>query len=95
MRSATTTASVFDAFYSWARKVRLIPELRFVNKYHDHPGYIAALAQRNDCRSIAYTYSEPVIFFEYMLDTADAGRAAGVKSAARVLSADNTGLQSN
>ena len=43
--SATTTASVFDAFYTWARKVRLIPELRFVNKYHDHPGYIAALAQ--------------------------------------------------
>lgn len=43
--SATTTASVFDAFYTWARKVRLIPELRFVNKYHDHPGYIAALAK--------------------------------------------------
>ena len=44
--SATTTASVFDAFYSWAHQVRLIPELRFVNKYHDHPGYIAALAAR-------------------------------------------------
>ena len=44
--SATTTASVFDAFYTWAHQVRLIPELRFVNKYHDHPGYIAALAAR-------------------------------------------------
>ena len=44
--SATTTASVFDAVYGWAGKVRNIPELRFVNRYHDDAGYIAALAQR-------------------------------------------------
>ncbi len=44
--SGTSTASVFDAVYSWAAKTRLIPELRFVNHYHDHPGYIAALAAR-------------------------------------------------
>ena len=42
--SATTTASVFDAVYSWAAKVRRLPEFRFVNHYHDDPGYIAALA---------------------------------------------------
>jgi pyruvate formate lyase activating enzyme len=45
------------------------------------PEQVAALAKRNQCASIAYTYSEPVIFFEYMLDAARAGRAAGVKSA--------------
>ncbi|MCC7176465.1 MAG: AmmeMemoRadiSam system radical SAM enzyme [Bryobacterales bacterium] len=45
------------------------------------PRQVAALAKQNDCHSIAYTYSEPVVFFEYMLDTAAAGRAAGVKSA--------------
>ena len=44
--SGTSTASVFDAVYSWATSVRRIPELRFVNNYHDHPGYIAALAAR-------------------------------------------------
>lgn len=44
--SGTSTASVFDAVYRWAAKVRRIPELRFVNNYHDHPGYIAALATR-------------------------------------------------
>mgnify|MGYP002776214826 CR=1 FL=1 len=44
--SGTTTASVFDAVYTWAAKVRLIPELRFVNHYHDDPGYITALARR-------------------------------------------------
>jgi len=42
--SATTTASVFDAVYDWAQQTRTMPELRFVNHYHDHPGYIAALA---------------------------------------------------
>jgi ferrochelatase len=42
--SGTTTASVFDAVYAWAKKTRSIPELRFVNHYHDHADYIAALA---------------------------------------------------
>ena len=42
--SATTTATVFDAVYAWAKQTRRIPELRFVNHYHDDPGYIAALA---------------------------------------------------
>jgi len=42
--SATTTASVWDAVYQWAQKTRAIPELRFVNHYHDHPDYITALA---------------------------------------------------
>lgn len=42
--SATTTASVFDAVYRWAAKVRSLPEFRFINHYHDDPGYINALA---------------------------------------------------
>ncbi len=44
--SGTSTASVFDAVYSWAARIRRIPELRFVNHYHDHPGYISALAAK-------------------------------------------------
>ncbi len=44
--SATTTASVFDAVYSWAAQARQIPEFRFVNHYHDAPGYIGALADK-------------------------------------------------
>ncbi len=43
--SATTTASLFDAVYAWAATVRNLPELRFVNRYHDNAGYINALAQ--------------------------------------------------
>ena len=42
--SGTTTASVFDAVYTWAARTRNVPELRFVNRYHDDAGYIDALA---------------------------------------------------
>ncbi|MDD2546132.1 MAG: ferrochelatase [Burkholderiaceae bacterium] len=43
--SATTTASVCDAVYAWAARTRRVPELRFINHYHDDPGYIDALAR--------------------------------------------------
>ena len=55
--SATTTASVFDAVYAWAQRTRAIPELRFVNRYHDHAGYIDALAQR--VRAYWQTHGRP------------------------------------
>jgi ferrochelatase len=42
--SATTTASIFDAVSSELQRWRWLPELRFVNHYHDEPAYIAALA---------------------------------------------------
>ncbi|OYT90603.1 MAG: ferrochelatase [Burkholderiales bacterium PBB3] len=42
--SGTTTASVFDAVYAWAKNCRALPEFRFVNHYHDNPAYIFALA---------------------------------------------------
>jgi len=44
--SGTTTASVVDGVMNWARKVRNLPELRFINRYHDDAGYINALAKR-------------------------------------------------
>lgn len=44
--SGTTTASVFDAACAWAGRTRFIPELRFVNHFHDDPDYIDALAAR-------------------------------------------------
>ena len=34
------------------------------------PGEVVAQAIDTDCRTIAYTYSEPVVFFEYAADTA-------------------------
>jgi ferrochelatase len=43
--SGTTTASVIDAVAQWVQTRRAVPELRFVNRYHDDRGYIQALAQ--------------------------------------------------
>ncbi|PJF30307.1 MAG: ferrochelatase [Candidatus Thermofonsia Clade 1 bacterium] len=43
--SATTVASVFDAVTQELRRWRWLPEVRFITSYHDHAGYIAALAQ--------------------------------------------------
>jgi len=48
---------------------------------HDFPPKaIANYAYKNDCQSIAYTYTEPVIFTEYMYDCAEAGKSINVKS---------------
>ena len=44
--SGPTTASLVDAVADWARHARTLPELRFVNRYHDDAGYIDALAKR-------------------------------------------------
>jgi pyruvate formate lyase activating enzyme len=46
------------------------------------PEDIARAAQRLGCRSVAYTYNDPVIFLEYAVDTAKACRAVGIKSVA-------------
>lgn len=40
-----TTASLIDAVNAWSARQRAVPELRFVNRYHDDPGYIEALAR--------------------------------------------------
>ena len=43
--SGATTASLIDAVNAWSARQRAVPELRFVNRYHDDPGYIEALAR--------------------------------------------------
>jgi len=42
--SATTTASIFDEVTRQLRGWRWLPELRFINHYHDESAYIGALA---------------------------------------------------
>lgn len=43
--AASSTASAMDAVFDALRKMRNMPEIRTVRSFHDHPGYIAALAQ--------------------------------------------------
>ncbi len=44
------------------------------------PQRVTELAKQYSCPTIAYTYSEPVVWAEYLMDCADAGHAAGVRS---------------
>ena len=44
------------------------------------PESVVRTAQKNNCPSIAYTYSEPIIFFEYMYDTSLEARKKGIKN---------------
>lgn len=43
--SASATASVFDAVWERAQSMRWVPGLRTIERFHDDPGYIRALAQ--------------------------------------------------
>jgi pyruvate formate lyase activating enzyme len=44
------------------------------------PQRVAEIAKQYNCPTIAYTYSEPVIFSEFLMDAADAGHLAGIRS---------------
>ncbi|HEB82291.1 MAG TPA: AmmeMemoRadiSam system radical SAM enzyme [Gammaproteobacteria bacterium] len=46
------------------------------------PEKIARVAHELGCRSVAYTYNDPVIFHEYAIDVAKACREYGIKSVA-------------
>jgi pyruvate formate lyase activating enzyme len=44
------------------------------------PEQVVNLAQKSRCASIAYTYTEPTIFFEYAYDTAKIAAERGIKN---------------
>src|SRR4029077_19714592 len=46
------------------------------------PEAIATAARELGCRSVAFTYNDPVVWAEYAIDTALRGRAPGVKTVA-------------
>lgn len=46
------------------------------------PEQIAFLAKKEGCKSVAFTYNDPVIFFEYALDTAKECHKLGIKTVA-------------
>lgn len=61
-----------------------------ISKSHDmdrlmdqaSPETIAKAARQHGCKSVAFTYNDPVIFAEYAMDTADACHALGLKTVA-------------
>ncbi len=46
------------------------------------PEHLAAAAEQTGCRSLAYTYNDPIIFMEYAIDVAQAAAEKGIKSVA-------------
>ncbi len=46
------------------------------------PEVIARAAERLGCRSVAFTYNDPVIFHEYAIDVAGACRERGIRTVA-------------
>lgn len=44
------------------------------------PEKVVEEAFRNGCKSIAYTYSEPIAFYEYTFETSKLARARGIKN---------------
>lgn len=61
-----------------------ISKSREIDTLADHasPERIAETAQRLDCRSVAFTYNDPVIFHEYAIDIAAACRQREIKTVA-------------
>jgi len=55
--AAATTASTFDAVTAELQTWRWLPELRFINHYHRHTGYIKALA--NSIRDFQAEHGKP------------------------------------
>jgi len=46
--------------------------------YRADPSEIVAAAKAEGCRSVAYTYSDPIVFYEYVYDTSALARADGL-----------------
>jgi pyruvate formate lyase activating enzyme len=61
-----------------------ISKAKEVDRLNDwaSPRGIVQAAKQTGCRSVAFTYNDPVIFLEYAVDVAHAARQAGLKAVA-------------
>lgn len=48
--------------------------------YRAMPDEVVALARQEGCEALAYTYNDPIVFYEYVEDTAALARAAGLRN---------------
>lgn len=55
-------------------------DVRELNK--TSPEEIVSVAKKYNCKSVAFTYNDPIIFFEYAIDTAKLCREEGIKTIA-------------
>jgi pyruvate formate lyase activating enzyme len=51
-----------------------------IEAYHLEPADLVVLAEKEGTRFIAYTYTDPAVYYEYALDTSRIAREAGMKN---------------
>lgn len=61
---------------NWTLSQALPEDIDFTNL---DPQELIEKAKKYNCETIAFTYSEPVVFYEYMYETAKLARQAGIK----------------
>lgn len=59
-----------------------ISQAEHVSRGHDEllPGDVVRMANKHNCRAIAYTYTEPLVSFEYTRDCCEAAAEADIKN---------------
>ncbi len=62
---------------NWEISQRKPHEVRHAELF---PADLVRMAAKNSCTSVAYTYSEPVTFYEYTLDSAREAKRAGIRN---------------
>jgi pyruvate formate lyase activating enzyme len=56
------------------------PEDGNISAYSCPPDKLVALTKRYNCPSLAYTYTDPIVYYEYTYDTAKLARSAGIRN---------------
>lgn len=51
-----------------------------IKSYKMFPEDVIRIAKARNCKTVAHTYTEPVVFFEYMLECAKLGKKEGIPS---------------
>jgi len=78
--SIATAAATFAATFARTRTSRRCPASGADRCQQTAPEEVVRAAQRSGSRSIAYTYTEPTISFEYSYDIARLASAVGIAS---------------
>jgi pyruvate formate lyase activating enzyme len=78
--SIATVGCNFHCRHCQNYTISQVPRNAAIQGYERTPAEIVNQAVATGCRSIAYTYTEPTVFFEFAYDTARLAREAGLKN---------------
>ncbi|NOZ62514.1 MAG: AmmeMemoRadiSam system radical SAM enzyme [Calditrichaeota bacterium] len=78
--SVATVGCNFKCKFCQNYDISQVPDLSIIDRYSQQftPRDLVEMAVRNHCKSIAYTYTEPTIFYEYAFDTAQLAHKLGI-----------------